>query len=205
MPAAPDTLHNCRPASAAKHFCLIPAPRDLRRAPNCPRTPSDARSIAWWRSPCTSAKAHPVCACVHGSLIRSAPLERAAQGVADVTRITSFETSIDVGPDRIDCQRHGADRAWRVPLADVLHPVRVRRADGGAGHVVRHLRRRAAVPRHGDRLRRAVEALSRRRLLVLLRRAGVSVEDEGRPSGSRASRSSPSAGPATCTTGAIRG
>ena len=80
----------------------------------------------------------------------------------------------------------------------------VRRAAGRAGHVVRHPRRRLAVPGDRHRVRGAVEALSRRRLIVLLRRAGVSLEgavDRNSP----ASRSSRSAGRATCITGAIPG
>ncbi len=55
---------------------------------------------------------------------------------------------------------------------------RVRRAAGRAGHVVRHFRRRRSVPGHGHRVRRTVQALSRRRFVLLLRRAGVSVEDQ---------------------------
>src|SRR5207245_534994 len=104
-----------------------------------------------------------------------APLEKGAkEGVPNVTRIPSFEASVDFGPDRIDRQRDGADCAGRLPVAHLLHPVRLRPADGGTGHVVWHLRRRAPLSRHGYRVRRVVEAVSRSRLLVLLCRAGVS-------------------------------
>ena len=81
------------------------------------------------------------------------------------------------GSHRVDRQRHGADRAGRLPLADVPDPGRLRRPDGRLRHLVRHLRRPAAVHGHRHLLRGAVEALPRRRVVVLLRRTGLPQQD----------------------------
>ena len=122
----------------------------------------------------------------------------------DVFRPATTPNEENLGPDRPDDERHGADRAGGVPLADLrpAMPVRCPRWPARAiwfGIVAGP----AVVLRHGDRLRRTVEALSRGRLVLLLRRAGVSVQDP-RLQASPGWPSSSSAGPATCTTGSIR-
>src|SRR5262249_25896187 len=89
--------------------------------------------------------------------------------------IWNIETN--TGANRADDQRDGAHRARGVPVADVPDPGLVRSADGPLWHVVRHRRRARTVLRDRDQLRRALQALSWRGLVVFLRRTGVSLQD----------------------------
>ncbi len=99
----------------------------------------------------------------------------------DVFRSAATPNEEDLGPDRPDDERHGVDRAGGLPLADLRAAMSVRPAHGRLRGVVRHRGGPGVVLRHGHRLRRTLEALSRRRLVVFLRRAGVSLQDAGLP------------------------
>src|SRR5215475_7538833 len=121
-----------------------------------------------WRLPCTTAHLPTLSADS-----RSPTYLRSSHGRRD-----THEAADDARSHRADIERDGADCAGRVPLAHVLPTERLRRAARGTGHVVRHFRSRPSLPRDSDRLRGALEALPRCRLVVLLRRAGVSLEGE---------------------------
>src|SRR5262249_28960262 len=97
----------------------------------------------------------------------------------------------------------GTDRARRLPLANVPDPIALWRAHGGVRDVVWHSGRAAALFCHGHQLCRTVQALSRSRLLLFLRRTSILVQDavvQVRPRGGGFLR----AGGAICIIGSSR-
>src|SRR5271157_1770701 len=75
----------------------------------------------------------------------------------------------NIRPYRPDGERHGADRAGRLLVADLCGASRVRRPYGRYFHVVRYLPCPLALLRNRDFLRGTVEALPGGRVFLLFR------------------------------------
>src|ERR1700740_933048 len=85
----------------------------------------------------------------------------------------------DSRPNRSDRERHGAYRAWSVSLVDLCTTMSLRPTYGRNWDVVRYCLGTVALFRNRHLLCRAFQTLSRRGIIVLLRRTSFLVEVEG--------------------------
>src|SRR5258708_38470561 len=90
-----------------------------------------------------------------------------------------YSNQADPRPHRSNRQCYGADSAGRIPLVDLRSTMSLRPAHGRNWDVVRHHTRAVALLSHSHVLCRAFKALSRRGIIVFLRRTGFLIEIEG--------------------------
>src|SRR6516162_1670335 len=95
-----------------------------------------------------------------------------------VPNCTTHHSQVYTWLDRVNRKCHGAYSARSISLVNLRSTMSLRRSYGRDCHVVRHLARAVALFRNGPLVCRVVETLSRRRFVLLLRRAGFPFQSE---------------------------